>query len=324
MARLFGAWDNKFVMPETSERRALFLAVLTMLSWGAAGSFVRLIAAPLKTAAPFVSLAVLGGRLAGSFAILLALLLIFQSRQLRHEILPALRLRETWIAGGFQFVYYLLAVIAFTLAPISEIALCASTAPLWVLLIRRVRGQPVSTQEVTGAAIALVGVAVIVLPNLLTHAHRSGVDAFPHRVWGNLLSLASAVVTAVYALFQRRYTFRERPIEPRALSLVAFGIGLPLVAFLRPVPVFVLIRPEIVWLFIGLALLSTVLPTLAFAFASRRLPPVTTATVALLLPVFATSYAAVVLKEVPSWLLIPGGALVLCGLGLILRRTARQ
>ncbi len=138
------------------------------------------------------------------------------------------------------------------------------------------------------------------------------------------LTQKSAVVTAVYALFQRRYTFREQPIEPRALSLVAFGIGLPLVAFLRPVPPSVLLRPEIVWLFTGLALITTVLPTLAFAFASRRLPPVTTATVALLLPVFATSYAAVVLKEIPSWLLVPGGALVLCGLGLILRRTTSR
>lgn len=310
-------------MPETSERRALFLAVLTMLTWGAAGSFVRLLADRVQASAPFIPFAVLGGRLAASFVFLLLLLLVFQPQQLRREILPALRFRETWIAGGFQFVYYLFAVIAFTIAPISEIALCASTAPLWVLLIRRLRSQPVSSQEIIGAAVALAGVAVIVLPNLLKHPVAGMPDAFPHRLWGNLLSLGSALVTAVYALFQRRYTLRERSIEPRALSLVAFVIGLPLVIFLRPVPPSALLNPTTVWLFTGLALLTTVLPTLAFAFASRRLPPVTTATVALLLPVFATSYAAVVLKEIPSWLLFPGGVLVLCGLGLILRRTTR-
>ncbi|MBC8139266.1 MAG: DMT family transporter [Fibrella sp.] len=311
-------------MPETSERRALFLAILTMLTWGAAGSFVRLLAERLPATAPFVSFAVLGGRLAASFVFLVALLLIFQPRQFKRDIFPALRLRETWIAGGFQFVYYLLAVVAFTLAPISEIALCASTAPLWVLLARRVRAQPISSTEILGAAVALAGVTLIVLPNLFKQSVGGVPDVFPHRLWGNLLALASAVVTAVYALYQRRYTLRERPIEPRALSLVAFFIGLPLLFFLRPVPPPALFSPTTVWLFTGLALVTTVLPTLAFAFASRRLPPVTTATVALFLPFFATSYAAIALKEVPSWLLLPGGTLVLCGLGLILRRPNRQ
>jgi drug/metabolite transporter (DMT)-like permease len=311
-------------MPETSERRALFLAVLTMLSWGAAGSFVRLIAAQLKPASPFVALAVLGGRLAGSLVLLLALLLIFQSGQFRRQILPALKLGETWIAGGFQFVYYLLAVIAFTLAPISEIALCASTAPLWVLLIRRVRGQPVSAQEIIGATVAFAGVALIVLPNLLKHPVAGAADAFPDRVWGNLLSLGSAIVTAVYALFQRRYTFRGQPIEPRALSLVAFGIGLPLIVFLRPVPPSVLLRSEIVWLFTGLALLSHCsadpgvrLRFPATASGDHRDRRTFTSRV-------RHELCGVVLKEVPSWLLLPGGALVLCGLGLILRRTSRQ
>lgn len=310
-------------MPATSERSALFLAVLTMATWGAAGSFVRLLLLRLPSEFPLVSLAVLGGRLAASFIFLAALLVVFQSRQIKSEIAPALRRSETWIAGGFQFVYYLLAVIAFTLAPISEIALCASTAPLWVLGIRRLRAQPVSSREVIGAAVALAGVGVIVLPNLLRPVVAGEPDAFPHRVWGNILSLASAVVTAVYALYQRRFMSRERPIEPRALSLVTFALGTPLVFFLRPVPPSVLWQPATVWLFTGLALLTTVLPTLAFAFASRRLPPVTTATIALLLPVFATSYAAVVLKEIPSWLLFPGGTLVLLGLHLILRRNDR-
>jgi len=72
-------------------------------------------------------------------------------------------------------------------------------------------------------------------------------------------------------------------------------------------------------LFAGFAAFATVLPNLAFAWASRRLPPVSTATVALLLPVFATTFAAIILHETPPWTLIPGGALVMLGLWLILR-----
>ncbi len=306
----------------TADRRALYLAVLTMMTWGASGSFVRLLAHDLRPATPFVPLAILGGRLAVAFFALLLFLVLSQPRQFRNEIIPSLRHGEVWVGGGLQFIYYLLAVFAFTYAPISEIALCASTAPLWVLLIRRIRGNATSPTEMVGAGVSLAGVAVIVLPHLLHPDFGAAMNPFPHRLWGNALSLVSAVVTAVYALFQRRYTQRGTPIEARALTLVTLALGVPLAWFLKPIPTAVLLQPSTAGLLAGLAVMSTVLPTLAFAVASRRLPPVTTATVALLLPVFATSYAAIALHEIPSWTLVPGGLLVMLGLVMILRRPA--
>ena len=306
-------------MPPPDNRQALFFAVLTMATWGAAGSFVRLLTAPLASAAPFVSLSILGGRLALAFVLLAVLLLVVWRNDWRETVAPALKRPPTWAGAALQFVYYALAVAAFTWSPISEIALCASTAPLWVLLIRKLRGQIVTATETAGAFVALSGVAVIVLPRLLEPPETAAADPFPHRLWGDALSLLSALTTAIYALFQRREANRGAPLEPRALSLAAFAFGVPLLVFLRPVTPQMLLAPATVGLFLGLAAFTTVLPTLAFAWASRRLPPVMTATIALLLPVFATSYAAVVLRETPSWTLLPGGFLVICGLLLILR-----
>ncbi|MBC8140198.1 MAG: DMT family transporter [Armatimonadetes bacterium] len=303
-------------MPPHSDRRALSFAVLTMVTWATAGVFVRLLMARLTGAAPFQAFAIMGGRLSLALLLLSVLLAIFQRQQLRSEVLPALRRRETWIAGGSQFAYYLLAVCAFTFAPIGVIALCASTAPLWVLLIRVLRGGRIAGAELAGATVALAGVGVIVLPGLLRPVAN---DPFPHTVWGMGLSLASACVTALYALFQRQQTARNTPTDPRALSLVTFALGVPLLYFFRPVPASELMSGQTVALFAGFAAFATVLPNLAFAWASRRLPPVSTATVALLLPVFATTFAAIVLRETPPWTLLPGGVLVMLGLWLILR-----
>jgi drug/metabolite transporter (DMT)-like permease len=63
-----------------------------------------------------------------------------------------------------------------------------------------------------------------------------------------------------------------------------------------------------------LGVVSTLVPTLAFATAARRLPPVLTSAAQLLVPVVSATTAAVALAEWPSPWLVPGGALV--GLGL--------
>lgn len=306
-------------MTSDTDRRSVYLAAFTMMAWGLAGTFVRLLVPHFSATGKTISMAILGGRLFLALFALIVALVIFAGRALRETILPALIRRETWTCAAFQFIYYLLAVIAFTLAPIGEIAICASTAPLWVLLLRRLRGQSVTSNEVIGATVALCGVAVIVLPNLMKHPVAGVTNAFPYRVVGDSLSLCSAIVTGIYALFQRRFTLRGIAVDPRALSLATFALGSPLALFLLPVPPSILFAPQTIGIFSGLAVLSTVLPTLAFAAASRHLPPVTTATLALLLPVFATTYAAIFLREMPSFWLIPGGGLVLFGLWNILR-----
>ncbi|MDF1505281.1 EamA family transporter, partial [Roseisolibacter sp. H3M3-2] len=72
----------------------------------------------------------------------------------------------------------------------------------------------------------------------------------------------------------------------------------------------------------ALGVVSTFVPTLAFAVASRRLPPVTSSATLLLVPVVSALAAALALGELPSPWLLPGGALVALGLLLLARAPA--
>ncbi len=92
-----------------------------------------------------------------------------------------------------------------------------------------------------------------------------------------------------------------------ALALRALAFGVPFVGAAR------LDRRG--WaLLLVLGVVSTAAPTLAFAEAARRLPPVLTSAAQLLVPVVAAAAAALALGERPSPWLAPGGALVAAGL----------
>lgn len=75
--------------------------------------------------------------------------------------------------------------------------------------------------------------------------------------------------------------------------------------------------------FLGLAVLCTAIPSFAFAFAPKRLPPVVTATISLLIPLFAGAFAYVILGEKVPSTAIPGTVLVLVGIVVILRQNSQ-
>jgi drug/metabolite transporter (DMT)-like permease len=74
-------------------------------------------------------------------------------------------------------------------------------------------------------------------------------------------------------------------------------------------------------IFLGLAMLCTAIPSFAFAFASERLPSVVTATISLLIPLFAGAFAFVILGEKVPSTAIPGSVLVIAGIVIILRQN---
>lgn len=76
---------------------------------------------------------------------------------------------------------------------------------------------------------------------------------------------------------------------------------------------------RILLVFAALGAVSTTVPTIGYAAASRRLAPVLTTTYRLLTPICAALLAALVLDEMPSKWLLPGGTLVLAGIALVLR-----
>jgi drug/metabolite transporter (DMT)-like permease len=62
--------------------------------------------------------------------------------------------------------YYLSATAAFQLAPVAEAALLLSTPPLFVLALRRVRGDAPTALELFGTGLAVAGIALILGPRL--------------------------------------------------------------------------------------------------------------------------------------------------------------
>lgn len=289
---------------------ALAAAGLTAALWGLTGIFVRL----LPPLAPEV---ISAGRLVVALAVALPLLALSAGgRQATRGALahPVAYLLALLLAG-----YYLLATAAFQMAPVAEVALLLSTPPLFVLAYRSVSGDRPAGHELAGALLACAGVAVILAPRL--DLSNTVAD---HRLTGDGLAIGAAALTAGYAWLYRRLA--QRPGAPGALGVtfLTFLLGSIVLAgpaFASGALIEMTTGARQIGLLLCLGVLCTAIPSLGFAYASRRLAPVATASISLLIPLFAALFAHLVLHEAVSPTLLPGGALVLGGLAWMLRKS---
>jgi drug/metabolite transporter (DMT)-like permease len=159
------------------------------------------------------------------------------------------------------------------------------------------------------------------------------------RLLGDLLALLAAAASAGYALIFAAARARAarggaggaRPRAapaPLGVALLTFALGTTTLALRAAVAGVPPVRTGRLdgrgWVLLAvLGVVSTAVPTLAFAAAARRLSPVLTSAAQLLVPVVAAVAAAVTLGELPSPWLAPGGALVGAGLLRMLTRGAR-
>ena len=295
----------------TIERRAILAAGLTAVMWGVTGIFVRLLP-------PVSPLAVTAGRLGGALIVALPILAISNAK--RSSLMETLKNPFGYVLASLLTGYYLLATAAFQLAPVAEVALLLSTPPLFVLALRRVRGDAPTVLELLGAGLAVAGIALILGPRL-TVAERFG----SRRLLGDVLAICAAVLTALYVYLYRHLAKTRRAPEPTSVTLMTFVLGSVALAAIGWV-----VRTTISWeafsgtrllIFLGLAIFCTAIPSFAFAFASERLPSVVTATISLLIPLFAAAFAFAILGENVSSTAIPGSVLVVAGIVIILRQS---
>lgn len=294
--------------PMLVDRSALLAAGLTAVLWGLTGIFVRL----LPPLSPFI---VTAGRLLLALAITIPILAI------SHNNLVSLKsVIGRPVAYVFAFLlsgYYLLATAAFQLAPVAEVALLLSTPPLFVLVFRRLRGDIPAIAEFLGALLALGGIALILATRLT-----ADVSLANDRLFGNLLAIGASALTAGYAYLYARLAEANVAPSPIGVTVLTFAAGsvvLMLVIGILPLSVDKeAIDTTALLMFLGLGILCTAVPSFAFAIASRRLPSVVTATISLLIPLFAGVFAFIILDEGISPLAIPGAVCVLGGIALIL------
>lgn len=290
--------------------RALGAAALTAIAWGMTGIFVFLLP-------PVSAFWIAGGRLLiGALCVLPWLLL---STAARGALLAALRTPVAYLFAALLSLYYLSATSAFQHAPVAEVALLLCTAPIFVLLLRRLRGDVPARREVGGALLALLGLGWILAPRLLG----SQDGAHGNHLLGDVLAIAAAACTALYADAYARLNRRQQAPSPLGTTLLTLILGsllLLLVPVAAAMPLAAAFQAETgaLWLLFGLGVLCTGIPSLSFAFASQHLPPLVTATISLLIPVFAAVFAALILDQRLPLAMLPGSLVLLGGVALVL------
>jgi drug/metabolite transporter (DMT)-like permease len=167
---------------------------------------------------------------------------------------------------------------------VAEVALLLSTTPLFVLTLRRIRGDVPMAFEVLGASLAVAGIALILAPRLIL------TERFVNaRLTGDVLAICAAVLTALYAYLYRYVAKTDVAPEPTSVTIMTFALGSAvLIGILCLVPTTVSLEAftgRNLLIFSGLAVLCT------------AIPPAVTAIISVLIPLFGGTFAYVILGE---------------------------
>jgi drug/metabolite transporter (DMT)-like permease len=202
------------------------------------------------------------------------------------------------------------------MAPIAEVALLVGTSPVFVFIFRLIKKDIPSRREVIGAFSAILGIAIIMGPNISFDGNMSW-----QRLTGDILGILAATTAASYATIYRGLNDRSVAPDTLSVSLLTFLLGSlivsVLVALISTPSHIERINGDDLMMLIGLGVICTALTTYGFAIASKELPSVVTSTVMLATPCFAGLFAYLLVDETLSPLFIPGGLLVLGGIALI-------
>ncbi|MGL5871828.1 MAG: DMT family transporter [Xenococcaceae cyanobacterium] len=282
---------------------AAFFAAAT---WGMVGIFVRW----LPGWSPF---AVLTGRFLAATAMMLPIL--FLASSVRHSFTRSLGASLTWYLSLLAIGGYVFGTTAFQMAPIGEVTLLFTTSPLFIIAYKYVVGLHVKRSEGVGMLLAMSGVSLIMLPQLFTDRAVSW-----QTIVGYFLAIGAAGLVAIYTLWFN--TLTKQNIAPKSVNIVLLtcllgGILSLVCAVFSKASIGIGIDRQVIFVLLGLGILSTALPFLCYTFAAQRLPVVLTSAILLLEPIFAVLFASVALQEIPSLGFVIGSVLVLWGLLLI-------
>lgn len=213
------------------------------------------------------------------------------------------------LAGAFLAAHFGTWIPSITLTSVSTATALVCTTPIWTALAARIAGQRMPRIAWIGLLLAIVGTGVI-----------AGVDVTvsARAVLGDGLALAGGVFAAGYVLIGARV--REE-ISTSTYSICCYGVcaallggvaviaGVPLVGFeLRD------------WLLIlAITLAAQLLGHTVFNLVVSDVGPTVVGLVLLLEVPGAALFALILVDQVPSALALPGLALVVLGVALVVR-----
>ncbi|MHB9285892.1 DMT family transporter [Halobacteriales archaeon Cl-PHB] len=261
-------------------------------------------------------------QVAAFYRVALTLLILTPVTVARHtDAVRRLAARDVLVAGGagvalalhfaawFESLSWTSVAASVTLVQLQPIFVAVGA---WALLDERVTGRMLS-----GILVALLGSVVLSLGDLLTGA--AAVGAWP--LWGNALALLGAVAMAAYLLVGR--SLRQRlSLLPYVtvvyatctVGLLAFVLaaGFPLAGY----------QPREWLLFLAMAVGPGIVGHTVVNWVLEELESAVVSVSLVAEPVGSTALAAVLLGEVPGWLTVAGGVVVLAGIALTARSRA--
>ncbi len=240
----------------------------------------------------------------------------------RHELLLGV------LSGGFLAVHFAAWITSLEYTSIVSSVVLVSTGPLWVAIFSPLfLKEHLSKSVLIGLLLALVGGMVIALGDSCQIS--GGLDCpsmsgFLHgnALLGNFLALVGAWALAGYLMIGRRLR-RGMLLVPYiflvyGVAAVALCTAM-LVAGQRPVG---FSGMTYLWIFL-LALVPQLIGHSTFNWVLRYLPTTLVAITTLGEPVGAAVLAYFILQEVPAYLTLFGGFLILAGIYVSSRKKAR-
>jgi drug/metabolite transporter (DMT)-like permease len=233
-----------------------------------------------------------------------AVLAPFSWRRLRR--IDAGRVRLPIIAGAFLAVHFATWITSIRLTTVASSVLLVSTTPVFIAatawIVQHVRF-PVSTW--IGITIALAGIALI-----------GGGDLGGSSLLGDLLALAGAAGAGGYFMAGQLSRRDLGILEYATITYAAAGLFLLLACAVQRVPL-TGYPPHGWWALLGLIVGPQLLGHTFINFALKEIDPTTVSVAVMAEPILATALAFILLGEVPSLLVLPGGAAVLYGIYLV-------
>lgn len=212
-------------------------------------------------------------------------------------------------------------IIGLDLTTSGNSALLLATIPVWAALIAFVmRIESLNGWIWSGIGLSFLGVALVTLGGERTFVLNNASEA-SSAIIGNLLTLIAAASWAGFTVLSKKLLTRYSPLRLNALAMLAGALGLWLFAI-----------PEAraqdwahislpVWLIILLsAVLALVVGYLIWAMGIEKIGAARTAAFNNLVPVVTFIAAYFALGEPISWLQGLGGAIVLFGVQLTMRK----
>lgn len=209
--------------------------------------------------------------------------------------------------------------------PVSITVLLLYTAPLWtVILSKFIFKEKITTLKIIAIALVLLGVVFLVDPRTI---ESSG------NMVGMLLALAGGVFLSLWSVFGK--ICGNEKIHPVKTQFYTVLFTLIFMAAFYPIAAglvddfsltgFSLDLSAIVWIYLAIfALVSSLLPHLAYYHGIKEVPASTAGVVLLLEPLAGTVLAALFLAQAITFNIFLGGILILAANYLVIRSDSKS